>query len=181
MPGYGSTARLMHWITVLLVLSTIPAGTIMVQEDITRSLQDRLFIYHKNIGLIILLLVLIRLVWRALNPPPPLPDSVPVLQQRVATATHWALYAMLIFMPVTGYVRVVTGGFPIEMLDWLGVPPLLSRNETVENIAMSLHYYGRYVLIVLILMHVGGALYHGLIRRDGVFGRMWPPLARRME
>jgi len=179
MTGYGNTARILHWITVLLVLSTIPAGAIMVQEGLDRPTQDRLFIYHKNVGVIILLLLLIRIAWRAMNPPPPLPDSVPALQQRVAHWTHMGLYAMLLFMPITGYIRVTTGGFPIEMLDWMGIPPLFPRMESVESIAKSLHYYGRYVLVVLILMHVGGALYHGIVLRDGVFRRMWPPFAAR--
>ncbi len=179
MTGYGTTARILHWITVLLVLSTIPVATIMVQEGLDRPTQDILFIYHKNVGVILFLLIALRIGWRLLNPPPPLPHSVPPLQQRVARLTHIALYGMVLFMTVTGYIRVTTGGFPIEMLDLLGVPPLFPTMESVETIAKTLHFYGRYVLIVLILLHVSGALYHGVIRRDGVFRRMWPPIAPR--
>lgn len=178
MAGYGTTARLLHWITVLLVLGMLPAGAIMVQQGLDRGLQDTLFIFHKNVGVIVLVLVLVRLAWRALNPPPALPDTVPALQRRVAGAVHGLLYAMLVFMAITGYVRVTAGGFPIEMLDRIGAPRLAPRSDALAEAAKTAHFYGRFVLVAAILAHIGGALHHGLIRRDGLFGRMWPPVAR---
>ena len=81
---YRPTARLLHWLVALLVIATIPAGTVMVQEGLPRWLQDGLFMFHKNVGVVILLLVLFRLAWRAANPPPPLPASVPGWQARIA-------------------------------------------------------------------------------------------------
>jgi len=175
-PGYTTTARLLHWIVGLMVLATIPIGTVMVREGIERSTQDTLFILHKNGGVIILLLVLARIGWRIANPPPPLPASVPPSQRLAAHVVHLALYAMLIFMAVTGYTRVAAGGFPIEMLDALGVPRLAPRSDSLAETAQTLHHYGRYVLFVLILMHVGAALFHAVALRDGVFSRMWPPI-----
>lgn len=176
-PGYGRTARLFHWITVLLVLGMFPAGAIMVQEGLSRPVQDALFIFHKNVGTILLVLVLLRLAWRAISPPPPPPASMPIWQRRLSGAVHAGLYGMLLFMTVTGYVRVGMGGFPLELADWLGVPRL-PRNEAVADLASTAHFYGRFVLLGLILLHVAGALQHALIRRDGVMARMWPPLAR---
>lgn len=176
--GYGTTARLLHWITFLLVLGMIPAGMVMVQEGLDRSLQDRLFIFHKNGGVLLLVLVLIRLAWRAISPPPPLPQALPDWQRQVSGWVHRGLYAMLLFMAVTGYVRVTAGGFPIEMLDALGVPRL-PRNDGLAAVAQTLHFYGKFVLMALILAHVGAALMHGIVKRDGVFTRMWPPVARR--
>lgn len=177
MQTYGTTARIFHWITVLMVAGMIPAGMIMIQDGLSRSTQDLLFIFHKNTGVILLAVVLARLAWRAFNPAPPLPHTLPDWQHAMSVWVHRGLYLMLIFMAVTGYVRVTTGGFPIELLDWLGVPRL-PRNEAVAQLAQSAHYLGKFVLIALILMHVAGALYHA-VRRDGVFSRMWPPLARR--
>ena len=88
---------------------------------------------------------------------------------------HVGLYATLLVMAISGYVRVTTGGFPIEMLEALGVPPLLPRNEQVAKVAETVHATTILVLLVLIAMHVGAAAYHGIVRRDGVFSRMWPP------
>ena len=82
-------------------------------------------------------------------------------------------------MVVSGYVRVTTGGFPIELLEALGIPPLLSKAETVSQTAKAIHAAAKTGLIVLIALHVAAAAFHGLVLRDGVFQRMWPPYRHR--
>lgn len=176
--GYGTVARLLHWITVVLVLAMMPVGMIMQREGLDRATQDLLFIFHKNFGVLVLVLVLFRLIWRAFNPPPPLPASVPDWQAELSSWVHRGLYVMLVFMAVTGYVRVTAGGFPIEFLDWLGMPRL-PRMEGLAELAKSAHFLGKFLLLALILLHVAGALGHAIVKRDGVMQRMWPPVARR--
>jgi cytochrome b561 len=153
----------------------IPVGLTMTQE-IPRAWQDRLFILHKGVGPFVLLVVLLRLGWRLLNPPPPLPADIPRAQRRAAATVHAGLYLLLIVMGVSGYVRVTTGGFPIEALEAVGVPPLLPKNERVAEVASWIHLTAVIGLLGLIFVHVSAAAYHGLVRRDGVVGRMWPPL-----
>ena len=118
--GYGVVARVFHWLTVLIVLIMIPVGLIMTQ-DIPRNIQDPLFILHKALGPILLVVVLLQLGWRASHPPPPLPADIPPLQRRAAAAVHAGLYLFLIVQAVSGYVRVTTGGFPLELLEALGI------------------------------------------------------------
>jgi cytochrome b561 len=178
--GYGTVARSFHWITLLLVLIMIPAGLIMTQE-IPRPLQDRLFILHKGLGPIVFFVVVLRLFWRWWSPPPPLPDHVAPLQRRAAAVVHVLLYTFLLIMAVSGYVRVTTGGFPIELLNAVGIPPLLPRSDSVAETAKAVHAVAKSVLIVLILIHVAGAVFHGLVLRDGVFSRMWPPFSTRKQ
>lgn len=175
--GYGNVARGFHWLTVLLVLIMIPAGLIMTQE-IPRTIQDPLFILHKGLGPFVLLVVALRLVWRAFNPPPPLPPSVPAAQRLAAEVVHWALYALLLTMAISGYVRVTTGGFPIEALNALGIPPLFAKDEPLADAAKAIHAACAFLLIALIALHVSAATFHGLVKRDGVFSRMWPPFSR---
>ncbi len=74
---YNSPARILHWVMALLVLMMIPAGVVMVQEGLDRSLQNTLFIFHKNVGTLLLLLIIARIAYRRLRPPPPLPDTGP--------------------------------------------------------------------------------------------------------
>ena len=176
--AYQPMARALHWVTAILVIATIPVGTLMVQEGLPKALQNGLFIFHKNVGVIIILLVVIRLIYRAAHEPPPLPASVPDWQHRAAGLTHVLLYLLLIVMGVSGYVRVAAGGFPIEMLDALGVPPLVPRSDGLAETAKSLHFYARFALVGLILLHVGAALQHLHSRADGVFARMWPASGR---
>ena len=174
--GYGVVARVFHWLTVLLVLIMIPVGLIMTQ-DLPRTIQDPLFILHKGLGPFVLLVVALRLVWRAFNPPPPA-AAVPAGPQRLAAdIVHWGLYFLLVVMAVSGYVRVTAGGFPIESLNALGIPPLLAKNEPLADSAKAVHAACALGLIALIVMHVAAASYHGLVRSDGVFSRMWPPFS----
>ena len=176
--GYTTAARLLHWLTVLLVLATIPVGLTMVQEGLARPTQDTLFIFHKNVGVLILVIVLTRLIVRAVSPPPPLPDSIPGWQRRIAGASHALLYVLLIVMATSGYVRVRAGGFPVEGLDALGVPRLVPVSKPLEERAIAIHHTAIYGLIALIFLHFGAAMQHLLVRRDGVFFRMWPPVPR---
>jgi len=177
-PQYTNVARLLHWIMAILVLAMIAAGFLMVQDGLGRSLQNALFIFHKNTGVLVLALVLLRLAYRAMQPPPPLPASVPPWQARAAGASHLALYTLLVVMPVAGYIRVKAGGFPIEVLDALGVPSLVPRSEALADLAKAVHYYAGIVIAAIVIVHISAALYHGLIRRDGVFSRIWPPVVR---
>lgn len=175
--GYGVVARLFHWVTVLAVLVMIPVGLTMIQEGLPRPVQDRLFILHKGLGPVVFVLVALRLAWRLFNPPPPLPADLPRLQVIFAKATHWGMYAFLLIMAASGYVRVSMGGFPFEFLEWLGIPPLLPENEPVAEIASNIHATAIVILLILIALHIGGALYHWLWRQDDVIRRMWPPFA----
>ena len=175
---YRQTARILHWLVALVVLATIPAGLMMLDESFGQQTRNRLFVFHKNVGVVILLLVLARLIYRARHPAPPMPAGMPGWKRKVAAATHGLLYVLLLVMAVSGYVRVEAGNFPIEMLDALGIPSLVPVNETLESAAQAVHYWTRYLLVPLILVHVGAALQHRFWLRDGVFARMWPPLGR---
>jgi cytochrome b561 len=175
---YRRVARLFHWGMAALVLAMIPAGMTMVQPGIDRSLQNTLFIFHKNAGVLVLVLVVLRLLYRWRHPPAPLPDDVPGWQHRAAGLSHAALYALLVIVPVAGYVRVKAGGFPIETLDRLGVPPLVARSDALAETAKTIHYFGGIALGLLVGLHIAAAVYHGVVRKDQVFARMWPPFAR---
>lgn len=172
---YSTPARLFHWGMALLILATIPAGLIMVQSGIGRSLQNALFLYHKNVGVMLLVLVVARLVWRGLNPAPKLPADLSPLQAKAAAATHGLLYTLMFIVPLAGYVRVRAGGFPIESLDALGLPTLVPKSDALAALAKSVHYYAGIAIIAVLAVHIGAALYHRFVRRDGVLARMWPP------
>lgn len=176
--GYTTPARILHWGMAVLILATIPAGFVMVQQGIPRGLQDALFIYHKNVGVLLLGLVLVRLAWRRRHPPPPLPAHLQPLQARMAQLTHGALYVLLLVLPVAGYVRVRAGGFPVEALDAMGLPALVPRSDALAEAAKALHFGAAIAIAVVLAMHIGAALLHAVILRDGVFQRMWPPRPR---
>ena len=171
---YSATARVLHWIMAVLILSMLPVGFLMVQTGLARAVQDALFLYHKHIGIALLLLALARLLWRWWHPAPDLPASIPAWQVRVAGVSHALLYALIVAMPLLGYIRVRAGGFPVEMLDRMGLPTLVPRSDALAEAAKAAHFYGGYALAALLALHIGAALYHALILRDGVWERMAP-------
>lgn len=177
-PGkYAQLTRFLHWIVAIMVIATIPIGVIMLQEGLARPTQNLLFILHKNGGVILLLLVVLRIVWRLVVPAPPMPAHIPGWQARIAKTVQFGMYTMLLVMAVSGYVRVRAGGFPIEMLDPLGLPGFVPRSDDLAATAKAIHANARFLLVGLILLHVGAGMKH-LLARDGVFGRIWPPLGR---
>ncbi|WP_424929376.1 cytochrome b [Amaricoccus tamworthensis] len=171
---FSASARWLHWIMAILVLAMIPAGFIMVREGISPSVQDALFLFHKNVGVLLLLLIVVRILYRWRNPAPPAPLHLPAWQRGVAHVTHGLLYVLLLVMPLAGYIRVKGGGFPIETLDALAVPSLVPRSDALAEVAKSVHYYGGWAIAFLVALHVGAALQHGFIKRDGVLERMLP-------
>jgi cytochrome b561 len=172
--GYGTVSRILHWLTVLLVLGLFPAGLIMT-SGVDRTIQNPLFIAHKSAGALLLLILLFRVFWALTHRPSPLPDSLSAVQKLAAHATHLGLYVFLVIMVVSGYVRVTAGGFPIDLFDALHIPPLVPRSDSVAAAAKAIHAIAKYGLALLVVMHVGAAAVHGLVLRDGVFSRMWPP------
>lgn len=171
---YGWVARVFHWGTSLAVAVMLAAGILMTSEPLA-AYADPLYVLHKGLGSVLLVAVLVRLAWRLTHPAPALPDSVPPVQARLMRVTHATLYALLVVMTVSGYVRTVGDGFPIELLDALGIPPLLSDAPELAAYALVTHQIAAYVLTALIAVHVGAALNDAFVARKGIFRRMWPP------
>lgn len=173
--GYGTVARLFHWITALLVLLMIPVGIAMTSQGF-ESIGDQLFVVHKGTGSVLLVLVVLRILWKATHREPPLHEGVPPVQRRIAGTTHWVLLILLLVMTVSGYVRTVGEGFPIELLNALGIPPLIGENVELARAMSVVHKFSAYLLAALIAAHIGAAVHHAVIARDGVMRRIWPPV-----
>lgn len=177
---HGTVARLLHWTVAVLVVLQIPVGIAMTSEPLT-PYADALYIYHKGAGVILLVLVFIRVAWRLTRPAPPFPDFMPPLEKRIAHATHVAIYVLLVVMVVSGYVRTVGDGFPIELLDAMGIPPLVSDTPTLAHVMLVVHQFAVVLLVALVAVHVSAVLRHRLIEKNPVLERMWPPVKRRSD
>lgn len=174
--GFGSGARLFHWLVLLLVAVQIPAGIAMIAPALEQESIDRLFVLHKGLGVVLLVVVVARTLWRLTHPAPAMSETIPELERRMATTAHWVIYAVLVVVAGSGYVHVVGDGFPIEMMDALGLPTLLPLMPEVAKWASLVHRFSTYLLVALVAVHVGEVLRHHLVLRDGTLARMWPPL-----
>ena len=127
---------------------------------------------HRPLGIAVLVLAGVRLINRLLQSPPPLPDSVSPIQQVAARASHVLLYALMFIMPLLGWGMLSAAPTPIVLFGSLRLPPILPQDPALYAVLRQLHTDCAYLLLAVFLVHLGAALLHGLIRRDGVFESM---------
>lgn len=163
---YSLVARLLHWLMALLVSVQIGFGFAANWSE--RPLSDRLLEQHVRLGVILFLLVVMRLSWRVAMPPPALPPFIGAGIRRAAAMVHRLLYGLLLLMPVTGYVLWAWTGPTLDF--WgLGRIPILFRGGDEEfwrSVAGYAHEYGAWLIALLAVIHICGALYHELVARD---------------
>lgn len=172
-PRYAASSRWLHWLTVLLLLFIIPLGIwIRFFEPADQGFKLQLYNLHESLGVLVFVLVLLRVVNRHLNPPPPLPGDMPELMRCAAHATHIGLYALLILMPLTGFLATNAWGFPLSVFGVLPIPSPLGKDVAIAKILSLLHLCGAIAIGLLILGHLAGVVHHTFIRRDGLLRRM---------
>lgn len=163
-----------HWLVAVAVLFMIGLGWTM--GDIPRGTPERTFWFnlHKSIGVTVALVVILRLLWRWRNPPPPLPASVPPWQVNASKISHALLYLCLILMPLSGFAASQFTKYGVTYFGLFKIPPLGFENRVIYELLQGVHGVTASLLVLLILVHVAAALKHLLINRDGVFQRMLP-------
>ena len=172
---WGAVAKFFHWSIALLVIGLVIVGLIM---DEMRNSPDKITVYaiHKSVGLTVLVLALLRLVWRFVDPRPPYPPSIPSWQRQASDLTHGLLYALLIYMPITGWLFNSAANFPLQWFWLFKVPALSGPDAGMKELARDLHGLGFYALAALFTLHVGAALRHHFVDRDPTLARMVPGL-----
>ena len=128
MQRYTGVAIGLHWLIGLMIVTSLGVGLYMVSLSLSPD-KLRLYSWHKWAGVTIFMLVLVRSLWRLTHPAPPLPDDVPVWQRKVAEATHYALYALMIVIPLTGWLMSSAKGFQTVYFGVVPIPDMLAKNE----------------------------------------------------
>jgi cytochrome b561 len=178
---YGLVAMLLHWTIALAIISQLAMGAVMVRLTPGSSLQFEVYQLHKSVGITVLGLSLLRLVWRLLNPAPPLPASLRPWEAALARVTHAGFYVLMIALPFSGWMMVsasvwniptvVFGTFTLPHLPVLGT---LENKKPVEDALKEVHEALAVSVFVLLLLHVAGALKHHFVLRDDTLARMLP-------
>jgi cytochrome b561 len=171
---YTATAQALHWIVALMIFAVLPLAWVMVNLPPNTHQRDVLVLLHKSIGITVLPVVAARLIWRALHPAPPLPGSLARWERAAALASHWMLYAILVGMPVTGYILSCAGGHPVL---WFGLftLPGVPIDKPLAASATWLHVaIGQWLVYALVLLHLAATAWHVAVRRDGTLERMLP-------
>lgn len=180
---YSRTARILHWISALLIVAALGLGASMVRYfEWDVALKFSLYQAHKTLGISLLAVTAVRLGWRLGHVPPSLTPILTPREARLARANHLALYLLLFAMPLSGWAMVSASTLSIQTLlfgwiPWPHIPPLaslsLETRQLIEPWAKWVHGALALSLCILIVVHVAAALRHGLLRKDGILGRMW--------
>ena len=172
---YSRVAILFHWTIAVLVVVNLIVGLGHESIPALRAWMPG----HKAIGITVLALTLARIAWRLTHRPPALPADVPAHVRIVARATHWALYALLLLMPLTGWM-MVSGPKGRRPFSWFGTfdIPYLPVGAPASDLGATAHGVLGWTMLALVLLHVAGALRHHLILRDATLVRMAPWFAR---
>ena len=167
---FPAASRLLHWLMAPMIVAMLFIGVGMAATVSTRY--DILVSIHRPLGITIFVLCVIRMVNRYINPPPALPDTLPSLQRFAAKASYIVLYALMFIMPLVGWGMLSAARYPIVLYGPLRLPPILPHDLTLYARLRVLHTDLAYLFFAAFLVHFGAALFHGLIRRDGVLESM---------
>jgi cytochrome b561 len=168
--GFSALQRVLHWLMAIMVLAMLFIGVAMVSTLEPRFLT--LISIHKPLGISILILAVLRLGVRWRVGAPPLPDDLPSAQALTAKLSHVVLYALMIAMPLVGWGMLSAGGYPVMLYGSLHLPTILPHDDRLHAILRTTHTALAFLFFATILLHVGAALFHALVRRDGVFRAM---------
>jgi cytochrome b561 len=165
-PVYSAVARHLHWVTAAAVLAMIPAGLAMTYRG------------NKLLGFLVLWLVAGRLAYRLLKGAPPDEPTLLWWQKAGSHLVHWLLYGLLLIVPLLGWFGISL--YPsLTVFGLFNLPAIAAPNQDLAGRVLNIHGTLAIAMGLLVCAHIGAALYHHLIRKDGVLRRMLPGLGQR--
>lgn len=170
--AYDSITKGLHWFMALLIIALWCVGLVM--EDMPKGdLRSQVIGLHKAFGVIVLLLAVVRLSWRAGHPAPELPATMPAIERLGAKLGHVALYALMIAMPIDGVLLSQAGGRAVNVFGVV-LPTVMEKNEQLKDLFGEAHEIMAWILAVIVVIHVAAAIRHHVRLKDDVLKRMLP-------
>lgn len=166
--GYGAVTRWLHWGTAVLIGLMLLLG--WGGEAVPEDMEEWLMSVHVSLGIAVLALAGLRIGWRLVNPSRP--RSGTAMESRVAHWVQWLLLALLLALPVSGWLIVSANGFAPGFFGLFSLPPLVGQSEWLHEVGEEIHELLPWVLVGVLALHVAGALKHHLIDADGTLKRM---------
>jgi cytochrome b561 len=171
--SWGAPAKLFHWVMAALILAQITLGLMAANWRMSPT-KLNLFVWHKSTGMLILALLALRLAWRLANRAPELPAGMAPWERAGAHLSHFLLYALMIALPVTGWIVSSASNVPFRIFWLIPLPAIVAPDKATADLAALVHG-GLFVLLALVLVaHIGAALRHHYVKRDTVLSRMLP-------
>ena len=170
---YTRTAIFLHWLVALGLVGTFSLGFYMEGLPFSPG-KLKFYAWHKWAGMVLLVLAVARLAWRMSHPAPPLPSGMSRVSTMAAHAGHWLLYALMLAIPLSGWLMSSALGVPVV---WFGIwqlPDLVAKDPALGELLTDVHVVLNYTLAAAVVGHVVAALHHHFIKKDAVLMRMVP-------
>jgi cytochrome b561 len=168
---YGGVAKSFHWLLFLMLTFSIVAGNFLASMPKgAEKLQAAAM--HKSFGAVLLMLIMLRLVWRLINVIPRLPDETTAGEAFVAKAMHWGLYALMFAQPLSGIMMTQSAGYPVSFFGLFEFPVFLDKNPELSKTFLSIHGTVWILLVISVVGHAGAAMHHHFIKKDNVLKQM---------
>lgn len=165
---YRPALRILHWLIAALVFITWPLGLMIgfVKDDVKLDF----YLVHESLGFLVLWVMLLRVGVRLTCSPPPLPG--PAVERAAAASVHGFLYVFLILMPVSGFLATNAHGFPLKWFGLVTVWSPLGKSPEIAWTLSAIHEWSAWILLTLVALHIGAALFHHVVRRDDTLYRI---------
>lgn len=171
--SYHPLSKALHWLMAVALFGLLALGFVMSDMPLSPE-KLQYFSWHKWAGVSVFFLVWLRLLWRVLTPPPAYPASMSIHLQRLAHGGHFLLYALMMVIPLSGWLMSSAKGVQTVWFGVLPLPDLLNRDKELGQLLELIHGSLNWVLMALIVGHVGAALKHHFFDRDDILTRMLP-------
>lgn len=173
---YTRVAIALHWVIALAIFAMLGSGLSLEFIEMEKPFEFQLIQWHKSLGVLVLLAVILRLLWRIFHKPPALPAHIKKFEAVAAKLGHWAIYAFIIIMPVSGWIMVSSSPFGLKTLvfgwfEWPHVPGIAS-DKAINGAAHEVHEVAAWILLGLIIVHIGAVIKHAVIDRENLLPRM---------
>ena len=168
---YGGVAKSFHWLLFLMLSFSIVAGNFLASMPKGAEKLEAAGM-HKSFGAVLLMLIMLRLVWRLINETPRLPDETTAGEAFIAKAMHWGLYGLMFAQPLYGIMMSQAAGFPVSFFGLFEFPGFLDKNPELAKIFLSMHGTVWILLVISVIGHAGAALHHHFIKKDNVLKQM---------
>jgi cytochrome b561 len=170
---YSKGAIILHWVIAMLIIGNI-AGA-MLTEGLPKETRGAIMGFHKSFGIIVLFLAVIRVGWRLTHRPPAKPESLAGWEVWSARLVHFLFYALIILVPLSGWVWMSAGGRPIDMFGLFNMPSLpVGQSKELADVMHDRHETLGLATLALVVLHILGALKHQYLDRMPFIQRMWP-------
>ena len=171
--AYSPLSKWIHWITALIVLMIIPGGVIMTNME-EGPLQDQIFDMHRSFGVVVFVLAVVRVAARRILGTPAPHETLTPLERRVSVGIHHSLIALLVLMPLIGWLMTSAYRVDVSVFGLFTLPHLMPKSEPIYDALSAAHAALGMLMAGLIVAHIGAAIMHRFIKRDGVMQRMLP-------